>query len=128
MRSALKFEFRVAVAVAPGTPGTGNVTTGWPFSHDKDVLPTLSTPSAKSVPGLAPSHQVSVVPAIAALGAPWGLAQIRISRSSSLAGIGMVLPFIPPISAPGKSSFQAYSPLTTSMLEYISPLARVQPY
>ncbi len=114
--------------MAPGTPGIGNVTTGLPFSHDTDVLPTLSTPSAKRVPGLAPSHHVSVVPAIAALGAPWGLAQIRISRSSSLAGIGMVFPFIPPISAPGKSSFQAYSPLTTSMFEYISPFERVQPY
>ena len=57
--------------------------------------PTFATPSAKRVPGLAPNHNVSVVPATAALGAPWGLAQIRTSRSSSVAGIGVAFPFVP---------------------------------
>src|ERR1700729_553478 len=97
----------VAVAIAPGTAGIGNVTTGFPFSHDTDVLPTFATPSAKRVPGLAPSQNVSVVPTTAALGAPWGLAQIRTRRSSTAAGIGTALPFVEPISAPGVSSFQA---------------------
>jgi hypothetical protein len=50
------------------------------------------------------------------------------SRSSTAAGIGMALPFVEPISAPGLSSFQAYSPLTTSMFEYASPFGRVQAY
>src|SRR5579863_4670273 len=115
------FASSVAVAVAPATPGIGNVTTGLSPSHDTDVWPTFATPSAKRVPGLAPNQNVSVVPATAALAAPWGLAQIRISRSSSVAGMGVVLPLVGPIWAPGISSFQAYRPLTTSMFEYISP-------
>ena len=116
-RSVMYFASRVAVAVAPGTPGIGNVTTGLPASHATDVSPTFATPSANSVPGLAPNQNVSVVPANAALGAPCGLAQMRISRSCTVAGIGVVFPFVGPISAPGVSSFQAYSPLTTSMFE-----------
>src|SRR6266853_1677697 len=100
------FPSSVAVAVAPGTPGSGNVTTGLPDSHDTDVWPTLARPSANSVPGLAPSQNVSVVPATAALGAPCGLAQRRTSRSWTAAGIAVVFPFVGPISAPGVSSFQ----------------------
>src|SRR5271154_5990210 len=96
-RSAIYFGSTVAVAVAPGTPGIGNVTTGLPFSHDTDVWPTFATPSAKRVPGFAPNQNVSDVPATAALGAPWGLAQIRTSRSSTLPGIGLVFPFVGPI-------------------------------
>src|ERR1700681_3402154 len=135
-RSAIYFASSVAVAVAPGTPGIGNVTTGLPASNDTDVWPTFATPSAKRVPGLAPNQNVSVVPATAALGAPWGLAQIRTSRSCTVPGIGMVVlfvgpgfvgpGFVGPIWAPGVSSFQAYSPLTTSMFEYVSPFGRVQ--
>src|SRR5579863_1064528 len=106
----------------------GNATTGLPFSHDTDVLPAFDTPSAKRVPGLAPNQNVSVVPATAALAAPWGLAQIRMSRSSTLADMGVVFPLVGPICAPGMSSFQAYKPLTTSMFEYISPFGRVQAY
>ncbi len=60
----------VATAVAPGTPGTGNVTTGLPESHDTDVLRTLAAPPSKSVPGFAPRKNVSVVPIRAAFGAP----------------------------------------------------------
>src|SRR5712672_1381343 len=101
------FASRVAVAVAPGTPGIGNVTTGLPASHETDVLRTIATPSANSVPGLAPNQNVSVVPATAALGAPCGLAQRRMSRSCTAAGIGVAFPFVGPISAPGVSSFQA---------------------
>src|SRR6185295_4553611 len=125
-RSAMYFASRVAVAVAPGTPGIGNVTTGLPACHDTDVSRTFATPSGNRVPGLAPNQNVSVVPASAALGAPWGLAQMRMSRSCTAAGIGVTLPFVGPISAPGVSSFQAYSPLTTSMFEYACPFARVQ--
>src|SRR6267154_694218 len=119
---------RVAVAVAPGTPGIGNVTTGLPASHDTEVRATFATPSAKRVPGLAPNQNVSVVPAIAALGAPWGPAHMRMSRSCTLPGIGVAFPFVGPISAPGVSSFQPYSPLTTSMFEYVCPFGRVQAY
>src|SRR4029077_12185097 len=127
-RSAIYFASRVAVAVAPGTPGIGNVTTGLPPSHDTDVPPTFATPSAKRVPGLAPSQNVSVVPATAALGAPCGLAQMRMSRSCTAPGLGVAFPFVGPISAPGVSSFQPYSPLTTSMFEYVCPFCRVQAY
>src|SRR4029453_7336493 len=122
------FASSVAVAVAPGTPGIGNVTTGLPPSHDTEVWPTLAAPSAKRVPGFAPNQNVSVVPASAALAAPWGLAQMRTSRSCTVAGIGVTFPFVGPISAPGVSSFQAYSPLTTSMFEYGWPFDRVQAY
>src|SRR5215469_13768784 len=127
-RWVIYFASRVAVAVAPGTPGIGNVTTGLPASHDTDVWPTFAPPSAKRVPGFAPTQNVSVVPATAALGAPWGLAQIRTSRSCTVPGVGIAFPFVGPICAPGVSSFQAYSPLTTSMFEYVSPFGRVQAY
>ena len=62
------------------------------------------------------------------MAAPCGLAQMRISRSCTVAGIGVAFPFVGPISAPGVSSFQAYSPLTTSMFEYVCPFGRVQAY
>src|SRR5436190_18286966 len=122
------FASRVAVAVAPGTPGIGNVTTALPASHDTEVSRTFATPSANNVPGLAPNCQVSVVPASAAFAAPCGLAQIRISRSCTVAGIGVVFPLVAPISAPTVSSFQAYSPLTTSMFDNFCPFGRVQEY
>ena len=81
--------------VAPGTPGIGKVTTGLPAaSHDTDVLPTFVTPSAMTVPGLAPSVQVFMVPASADFGAPCGLAQMRMSRSCTAAGIAATLPFV----------------------------------
>jgi hypothetical protein len=53
---------------------------------------------------------------------------MRISRSCTTFAIGVTLPFVGPISAPATSSFQAYSPLTTSMFEYVCPLGRVQAY
>src|SRR6266699_351941 len=125
-RWVIYFASSVAVAVAPATPGIGNVTTGLPPSHDTDVWPAFATPSAKRVPGLAPNQNVSVVPATAAFAAPWGLAQIRTSRSCTAPGIGMAFPFVGPICATGVSSFQAYSPLTTSMFENVSPFGRAQ--
>src|SRR5262245_43706777 len=123
------FASSVAVPVAPGTPGIGKVTTGLPAaSHDTDVLPTFVAPSASTVPGLAPSIQVSMVPANADFGAPCGLAQMRISRSCTAAGIATALPLVPAISAPGVSSFHAYCQLTTSMFDTVCLLARVQVY
>src|SRR4051812_4082072 len=101
------FASSVAVAVAPGRPGSGNVTTALPDSHDTDVSRTFATPSANSVPGFAPAQNVSVVPATAAFGAPCGLAQNRMRRSCAAAGIGVTLPLVGPISAPGVSSFHA---------------------
>ena len=50
------------------------------------------------------------------------------SRSCTAAGIGVAFPFVGPISAPGVSSFQAYSPLTTSTFEYVCPFVRLQAY
>ena len=127
-RSTMYFASSVAVAVAPGTPGTGKVTTGLPVSHDTDVSPVFATPSWSSVPGLGPSSVVGAAPASAALGAPWGLAHRRMSRSCTVPGIGVAFPFPEMISAPAMSSFQAYWPLTTSMPEYICPLGREHVY
>src|SRR6187549_1606836 len=112
------FASSVAVAVAPSTPGIGKVRTGLPAaSNDTDVLPAFITPSGITVAGLAPSVHVSMVPASADLGAPCGLAHRRISRSWTAAGVADALPLVPPISAPGVSSFQAYCQLTTSTFE-----------
>src|SRR6266700_1801418 len=54
------FASRVAVAVAPGTPGIGNVTTGLPDAHETDVWPTFARLSAKRVPGFAHNLDVRV--------------------------------------------------------------------
>ena len=53
---------------------------------------------------------------------------MRMSRSCTAAGIGEAFPFVAPTAAPGVSSFQAYSPLTTSMFEDCCPFDRVQAY
>ncbi len=94
-----------AVAVASGTPGIGNVTTGLPFSHDTDVWPTTATVRVVSA-WLAPSHHFSVVPA-SGLGCALGLAPNSTSCLNGSPGIGTVFPFVPSICAPGVSSFQA---------------------
>src|SRR5580692_13042168 len=117
----------VALAVALGTPGIGNVTTGLPFSHETEVFPAVET-SAGTRCGLGAISGGSLVPAIAPLNAPCGLAQSRIIRSSTVAGIGVALPLPGTSSAPGMSSFQAYAPLRTSTLEHDCPLARVPVY
>ena len=120
----MNFASSVAVAVALGTPGIGNVTTGLLPSHATDVLPTVMT-SAGSRCGLGAIGGGSEVPANAALNAPCGLAHRRIIRSSTVAGIGVALPLPGTSSAPGMSSFQAYAPLRTSTLEQLWPLGRV---
>ena len=88
------FASSVAVAVAPGTPGIGNVTTGLPDSHDTDVSFTFATPSANSVPGLAPRWKTSrLFLPTRPWRAPCGLAQRRTSRSCTAAAIGVAFPF-----------------------------------
>ena len=82
-------------------------------------------PSAMPTLGLGPSSLVWRAASNAALGAPCGLAHRRIKRSCVAAGIGVALPFPATISAPGMSSFQAYGPLTTSIVVCVCPLARV---
>src|SRR5437879_626423 len=111
------FASSVAVAVAPATPGIGNVTTGLPASHDTDVLPAVVPPSCSRVAGLGPHSAVSGTPGHAALGAPWGRAHKRMSRSCTAFPSAVTFPFVGPIAAPATSSFQAYCPLTTSMFE-----------
>src|SRR5687768_5311499 len=102
------FASSVAVPVAPATPGIGNVKTGLPVaSNDRVVLPTFIAPSAITELGLAPSVQVFIVPATAAFAAPCGLGRRRISRSSTVAGMGTALPLVPPISAPVRSAVHA---------------------
>ena len=127
-RSAMYFASNVAVAVAPATPGMGNVTTGLPPSHDRLVPPAVVTPSLMNSAGLGPSSVMSPTAASAAFGAPCGPAHRRISRSWTAAAIGVALPFPARSSAPGMSSFQAYSPLTTSMPVCVCPLGRVHVY
>src|SRR5262245_35569424 len=116
-RSAINFASRVAVAVAVGTPGIGNDTTGFPPSHTTDVLPAVATSAGTWAPGLTENIGGSWVPASADLSAPCGLAQRRIIRSSVAAAIGVALPFPLMSSAPGIPSRQEYAPLSTSMLE-----------
>src|SRR3984957_5955417 len=123
----MNLSLRKAVAIALGTPGIGNDTTGLPFSHETEVFPALET-SAGTNCGLAAISGGSLVPAIAALNAPCGLAHRRIIRSSTAAGIGVALPLPGTSSAPGMSSFQAYAPLRTSTLEHDCPLGRVPVY
>src|SRR5262252_8258937 len=105
----MNFASSVAVAIALGTPGIGNVTTGFPPSHATDVLPAVMT-SAGTRCGLGAISGGSLVPAIAPLKAPCGPAHRRIILSSTAAGIGVALPLPGTSSAPGMSSSQEYAP------------------
>src|SRR5215510_12021050 len=120
----MNLSLSVAVAVAFGTPGIGYVSTGLLPAHATDVLPIVIT-SAASFCGLGVIEGGSEVPANAALNAPWGPDHRRIIRSSTVAAIGVALPCPGMSSAPGMSSFQAYAPLRTSILEQLWPLGRV---
>src|SRR5215813_15158469 len=120
----MNFASSVAVAAAVGTPGIGNVTLGLLPSHDTDVFPAVET-SAGTRCGLGAISGGSLVPAIAALKAPCGLAHRRIIRSSTVFGIGVALPFPATSSAPGMSSFQAYAPLRSSIVLQLWPFGRV---
>src|SRR6202035_5048017 len=123
----MNFSSSVAVAIALGTPGIGNVTTGLLPSHATEGFPAIET-SAGTRCGLGGLFRGSLVPAIAPLNAPCGLAHKRIIRASVVAGIGVALPLPATSSAPGMSSFQAYAPLRTSTLEHAWPLGRVPVY
>src|ERR1700689_987066 len=123
----MNLSFSVAVAIALGTPGIGNVTTGLLPSHETEVFPAVET-SAGTRCGRGAISGGSLIPAIALLNAPCGLAHRRIIRSSTVAGIGVALPLPGTSSAPGMSSFQAYAPLRTSTLEHAWPLGRVPVY
>src|SRR3984957_11440901 len=123
----INLSLSVAVAIALGTPGIGNVTRGLLPSHATEVFPAFGT-SAGPRCGLAAISGGSLVPAIAPLNAPCGPAHRRIIRSSTVAGIGVALPLPGTSSAPGMSSFQAYAPLRTSTLEHACPLGRVPVY
>src|SRR6187401_74572 len=115
----------VVVAVAVGTPGIGYVNTGLLLTQATVVFPIVIT-SAASVDGLGVMEGASGdVPANAALNAPCGPAHRRIIRSSTVAAIGVALPFPGTSSAPSTSSFQVYAPLITSMVEQLWPLGRV---
>src|ERR1700693_1381280 len=123
----MNLSLSVAVAIALGTPGIGNVKTGLLPSHETEVFPTVITSAGKRC-GLGVIEGGSEVPAKAALNAPCGLAHRRIIRSSTVAGIGVALPLPGTSSAPGMSSFQVYAPLRTSTLEHVWPLGRVPVY
>src|ERR1700733_10568648 len=123
----MNFASSVAVAIALGMPGIGNVRTGLLPSHTTEVFPAFET-SAGTRCGLGAISGGSLVPAIAALNAPCGPAHRRIMRSSTVAGIGVALPLPGTSSAPGMSSFHAYAPLRTSILEHDWPLGRVPVY
>src|ERR1043166_8709440 len=117
----------VAVAVAVGTPGIGNVVVGVLPAHVTEVLP-IGITSAASFCGRgvrSGAFGSGAVPNIAAFHAPCGLAHRRIIRSSAVFGIGVALPLPAMSSAPGMSSFQAYPPLTSSIVLQLWPLGRV---
>src|SRR5207245_6238932 len=86
--------FRLAFAIAPGTPGIGKVTTGLPSS----IATFVFSP-----------------PAAAALDAPCGLLHRRISRSLRAARLGDGVPRPGTSPAPTMSSSHANAPLTTSI-------------
>src|SRR3569832_2276039 len=99
----------VAVAVAVGTPGIGNVIVGVLPAQVTEVLPIVIT-SAASFCGLgvmSGAFGLEAVPNIAAFHAPCGLAHRRIIRSSTVFGIGVAMPLPGMCSAPGMSSFPA---------------------
>src|SRR5215471_9307804 len=123
----MNFASSVAVAIALGTPGIGNVRTGLFPSQATEGFPAVET-SAGTRCGLGAISGGSLIPAIAPLKAPCGLAHSRIIRSSTVAGIGVALPLPATSSAPGISSFQAYAPLRTSTFEHDWPLGRVPVY
>src|SRR6187402_3877980 len=111
---------RVAVPVAPGTPGIGNVTAGFVPSHPTDVLPAVMTSAGTCVAGLTEKSGGSWIPARADLSAPCGPAHRRIMRARVATAIGVAFPFEPlTSSAPGVSSSHAYAPLSTSMFEQL---------
>src|ERR1700684_45352 len=105
----MNLSLSVALAIALGTPGIGNVKTGLLPSHTTEVFPAIET-SAGTFCGRGAISGGSLIPAIAPLNAPCGLAHRRIIRSSTVAGIGVALPLPATRSAPGISSFQAYAP------------------
>src|SRR6201987_5295325 len=123
----MNFASSVAVPIALGTPRTGNVTTGLLPAHATEVFPAVET-SAGTRCGLGAISGGSLMPAIALLNAPCGLAHRRIIRSSTVAGIGVALPLPGTSSAPGMSSFHVYAPLRTSTLEHAWPFGRVPVY
>src|SRR4029453_8994133 len=115
----------VAVPVAPGTPGIGNVTTGLVPSHTTDVLPAVMTSAGTWGCGLTENNGGTWIPASADLSAPCGPAHRRIMRARVAAAIGVAFPFPLISSAPGTSSSHAYAPLSTSMLLQLWPFGRV---
>src|SRR5579871_2122177 len=123
----MNLSLSVAVAIALGMPGIGNVTSGLLPSQATEVFPAFET-SAGTRCGRGAISGGSLIPAIAALNAPCGPAHRRIIRSSTAPGIGVALPLPGTSSAPGMSSFQAYAPLRTSILEHDCPLGRVPVY
>src|SRR5262245_16666405 len=115
----MNFASRVAVAVAPGTPGIANDTTGFAPSQTTDVLPAVATSAGTWVPGLTAKSGGSWIPARADLSAPCGPAHRRIIRSRVAAAMGVALPLPLISSAPGVSSFHEYAPLRTSIVEQL---------
>ena len=103
----------VAVAIAPGTPGIGNVRTGCPVSHESVVA--APAPAGRghraTWPGSARTSRRAGDP-LPPRSPPW----VRLADwpryesivPASAAGVGVALPLPATISAPGMSSFQAY--------------------
>src|SRR3954470_12328433 len=115
----------VVVAVAVGTPGIGYVNTALFPVQATDVFPIVITSAASRCGRGVIGGASGDVPAKAALNAPCGPDHRRIIRSSTVAGIGVALPLPGTSSAPWMSSFQAYAPLTTSIVEQLWPLGLV---
>src|SRR5688572_33263264 len=101
----MNFASRVAVAVAPGTPGIGNVTTGFPPSHTTDVLPAVATSAGTWVLGRTQNIGGSWGPASTDLSPPCGPAHRQNIPSRLPAGTRAASP--PPLcsAAPAVPSF-----------------------
>ena len=130
IQEVMTTESSVAVAIAPGTPGIGKVKIAFSPCHVMVVVDFAPAAiwRSNSTAGFWPNDSDGGRPtaaAMAAFGAPCGLAHRRISRSSRVAGFGVALPLPGTSSAPGMSSSHAYSPFTTSTFLYVWPLARL---
>ena len=118
----------VAVAVAPGTSGIGNVRTGRSPCHSNVVEPF--TPAAACRSSRLAGFCANARRRSARRGRDRGLrraVRARPQTDPSLlqrGGPGVALPSPATISAPGMSSSHAYGPLIVSTLEYVWPFAR----
>ena len=122
----MKRSSSLATAVAPSTPGIGNVTTGVLPSQVTDVLPIFEVAFLEQPAGIAEHFQrVDSGARQGCFGCALRAGPETNQALIDLSRIGLAVPSPGTRPAPGLSSSQAYLPLTTSMLEYVRPFGSV---